>query len=169
MDYFLRCLLAMIDWLNACVAIERIFHAIKGIHFDKKKSKFFSRWIILSLIILILLSLIYDPIYRRLIDDLEDKRTWCIIQYSYSDLQIFTSIINLIPFSINILSSFIIIIVVARLRLSARTQYSYKQYLREQCFHHKHLLISPIVLVILSLPRLIISFLSGCIKSIHNP
>ncbi|CAF1020903.1 unnamed protein product [Rotaria sordida] len=38
MDYLLRILLSSIDWLHACVAIERTMNVFKGIHFNKKKS-----------------------------------------------------------------------------------------------------------------------------------
>ena len=46
---------------------------------------------------------------------------------------------------------------------------SYKQILRKQFDEQKHLILSPILLVILGVPRLIISFLSGCMESVRNP
>ncbi|CAF4880891.1 unnamed protein product, partial [Rotaria sp. Silwood2] len=45
-----------------------------------------------------------DPIYRGLIDDDQDQRTWCVTQYS-SSLQMLDWILNIfhffIPFTIN--------------------------------------------------------------------
>ena len=35
----------------------------------------------------------------------------------------------------------------------------------EQIKEHKHLLIAPVILVILAIPRLVISFLPGCMES----
>ncbi|UJR18115.1 hypothetical protein I4U23_005015 [Adineta vaga] len=58
-----------------------------------------------------------------------------------------------------------IIISTAKQRASAQKQRSYRQHLREQWRHHNHLIFSSIILVILAIPRLIISFLTGCMKS----
>jgi uncharacterized membrane protein YdjX (TVP38/TMEM64 family) len=64
-----------------------------------------------------------------------------------------------------LISTIIIIIKAARHRLSIKTSQTYKQHLIEQFKRHKHLLISSILLVILAIPRLIITFASGCMKS----
>jgi hypothetical protein len=53
-------------WLNACVAIERAVHVLKGVNFDKKKSKHCARQIILILPFCIMGTLVYELIYRRL-------------------------------------------------------------------------------------------------------
>jgi hypothetical protein len=73
-----------------------------------------------------------------------------------------------VPFSINCISALIIIINTARIRSTAQKKEPYKQMLRKQFQLHKHLLISPIILIILAVPRLIISFLSGCMKSTQD-
>jgi hypothetical protein len=48
-------------------------------------------------IVLIGSTYIYDPLYRRLIDDEEEQRTWCFSKYS-SSVQILDSIINICHF-----------------------------------------------------------------------
>jgi hypothetical protein len=58
---------------------------------------------------------------------------------------------------------------VARTHSITRKQKTYRQHLRQEFHQQKHLIISPIILVILAFPRLIISFLSGCMKSPRNP
>jgi hypothetical protein len=112
MDFILRSLPAIGDWLSACVAIERAFVVLNDVTFNKNKSKQMARWIVIGVIAFIIGSVIHDPIHRRLIDDEEEKRTWCIVRYS-SILQIFDSIIHifhfLLPFSINLISSIVII------------------------------------------------------------
>jgi hypothetical protein len=75
----------------------------------------------------------------------------------------------LAPFSINFISAFIIIVISARKKTTVRNNQSYYAHLTEQFQHHKHLLISSIILVILALPRLVISFFSGCMKSARDP
>jgi hypothetical protein len=147
-------------------------NVLKGIQFSKKKSKQFAKWVILFVFILTISTYIHDPIHRGLIDDKEEQRTWCIATYSSSVLK-FDWAINIlhfsVPFLINLSSSLIIIISTARIRLKIQKKQTYSKLLREQIREHKHLLISPFILFVLALPRLIISFASGCMKSARNP
>jgi hypothetical protein len=126
----------------------------------------------IGIILITFVSYIHDPFYRRLIDDDEEHRRWCIIQYS-SLSKMIDSIIRIIhfifPFVLNLICALIIIITVARAHSNVHKKKEYKKHLREQLNEHKHLIISPIILLLLALPRLIISFLSGCIKSLRNP
>jgi hypothetical protein len=125
------------DWLNA---IERMVNISRGVNFDKVNS-----------------------IYRRLIDDEEEKRRWCVTKYT-PYIQIYDWIVNIFhfsfSFSINCISEIIIIILATRTRSSVQKKQSYRTILQQQLSFHKHLLISPLILVSLAVPRLIISFLS---------
>ena len=163
----------MDQWLNACVAIERAITAIKGARFVKKKSKQAAKLVIIILLIIIIGTSIHDPISRRLIDEENNdddnmKRIWCIVSYR-SSLQVYNYIIHIFhffgPFMINLISAIILITKKSRQQSNLHTQRSYKEILREQFRQHKHLLTAPIVLVILALPRLIITFVSKCMKS----
>jgi len=170
MDFFLQVGLNIDRWLCACVAIERSILSIQGTKFNKQKSKKISKYIIFIVISLIMITHIPDSIHRRLIDDNDndEKRIWCIVSYS-SFLQIFNSIINLIhffiPFLINLISPIIIIKVQIQQRLTVQPDQNYRQLFYEQCRRHTHLLIASVVLIILSIPRLFISFISTCMKS----
>jgi hypothetical protein len=95
-DITLRILLSFSQWLNACVAFERMISVIKGSRFDRKKSRKFSKWIGVMVFIFTIITHIHDPIHRKLIDDfdIDEKRIWCFIKYSSS---------------INICNSFIIL------------------------------------------------------------
>jgi len=64
-----------------------------------------------------------------------------------------------------LISCIILIIKKSRQQSNVHKQRSYKEILREQFREHRHLLTVPIVLVILSLPRLIITFVSKCLTS----
>jgi hypothetical protein len=170
-DFFLRFLLATSDWLNACVGIERAVTVLKGVNFPKSKSKVIAKSMICIVFLLTICTHIHDPIHRHLIDDEEEGRTWCITKYS-SSLQIYDWAVNIVhfsvPFAINCISALVIIITAARVRFIAQGKGSYKKSLQEQFQHHKHILISPSILVVLSFPRLFISFLSGCMKSTRH-
>jgi hypothetical protein len=169
-DFLLRTCLSMDQWLNACVGIERAITTRQGISFDRKKSKKMANLMILVLLLLTTGTAIHDPIYRRMIDDVDgdQKRLWCTVTYP-PIIRIFDSIVNifhlLTPFFINLVSAIVIITTTARQRATIRTHQTYKQLLREQFQQHNHVFISSFVLVILACPRLIILFVSGCMKS----
>ena len=170
-DFVVRVGLSMDQWLNACVAIERAMTIIKGARFNKSHSRQKAKYAIPTLLIMVMLSAVYDPIYRRLIDDQsseEEKRIWCIISSS-SWLRTFDSVISmthfLVPFGINLISAVVIIWKSARQRTTIRRTLDFNQTLGEQCRQHKHLLITPFLIIILGLPRIIISVASGCMQS----
>jgi hypothetical protein len=171
-EFILRSLLAITDWLHACVAVERLFTILLGAGFNKGKSKQTAKKVVLAIVLFSIISVLHDPIYRRLIDDDEEKRSWCLVRFP-SSAETFNSFINIFhfvtPFSLKIISTIGIIIRFAKKRALVQKQNTYANHLKEQFHHHKHLIISSGLLVFLNLPRLIISFTSGCMKSARHP
>ncbi|CAF1557222.1 unnamed protein product [Adineta steineri] len=159
-------------WLNACVAIERAILVLKGINFNKQKSQRIARWIILILPFCIMGSIIHEPIYRELYEvntktSKADIDKWCVTRYSSFVQQYNTTILffHLVgPCIVNLCSALFIIFGSARQRATAQTRRTLKEHVYDQFSEHKHLLISPIILLILSLPRLIMSMLSECVN-----
>jgi hypothetical protein len=160
------------DWYNASIAVERAVIVTKGVSFNKGKSKRVAKWVILLLLLVNILTSIQDLFHRSLVDDVEEQRTWCIVSYSPGE-QLFNSAINifhfLTPFIANLVSALVIIMSIAGHRSNAKKQQAYKQHLNAQIHQYKHLIISSILLVVLTIPRLIIVFLSGCMKSVRDP
>ncbi|CAF1677393.1 unnamed protein product, partial [Adineta ricciae] len=179
------------NWLNACVAIERAFHVFKGINVNKKKSKRTARWIILILPFCIMGTLIHEPIFRKpfeypseihrnqsnqtytnTTDEVVTERpVQCITEYprfiqDYNTVILFAHLV--VPFIANLCSALFIIFGTARQRSKTQKSQKYKDHVRTQFSEHKQLIISPIVLLILSSPRLIIALLPGCIKITQN-
>ncbi|CAF1248785.1 unnamed protein product [Adineta steineri] len=170
-------------WLNACVAIERAINVYQGVNFNKEKSQRFARWIIFILPFCISATIIHEPLHRNIFEhQLEDQifgtkvivemHKWCVVNYSrviqdYNTAILFIHLIG--PFIANLFSALFIIFGTARQRSSAQTSQSYMEHIREQFREHKRLLISPSILLILSMPRLIISLLPGCVKVSDNP
>ncbi|CAF1455961.1 unnamed protein product [Adineta ricciae] len=173
LDFLVRTGLNMDQWLNACVSIERVFMAIKGVSFNKQKSKKAAKYIILVLIIVNIGTHLQEPIYRRLLDEdtNDEKRLWCIVTYS-SAIEKFNLGVDIFhfvsPFLINLMAAIVIIYTTARLKKSTQTHESYRTVLRKQFQQHKNLLIAPCILILLALPRLIISLVSGCMKSARD-
>jgi len=176
LDFVLKISLQIQDWLHAMVAIERLISIMKGVHFNIKLSQKMAKWIILVILIVVISTSIQEPIYRALIDDDEEGRTWCIVNYpdSHSNfLNWFTSITTLIhfvgPFIINIISAFGIIFFIAKRRSNLHQTKTLIGHIAQQFSQHKSLIISPIGLIILALPRIILAFQLECIQSAREP
>ena len=170
-DFILRVLLSSGNWLNSCVSVERAVNIWKEIYFSQIKSKQIARWVILVTFSFVICAHIHDPIYRRLIDDDEEQRTWCITQYSPFVKRFYWAINighSLLPFAINCISALTIIIIATRIRSTVQKKQTYKQVLSEQFHQHKHLLISSGILIVFAVPRLIISYLPGCMNSVRD-
>ncbi|CAF1272191.1 unnamed protein product, partial [Adineta steineri] len=182
----LKLFLYLDGWLNACVAVERAVLIFKGIKFDKKKSKSIARRTILILPFCIVGTLTHELAFRRLFEyepvpDITDtsrtnedtikRYVSCITRYSptvqdYNTAVLFFHLVG--PFIVNLFSALFIIFGGAQQRSVARTNQNFKEHIQEQFREHKQLIISPIVLLILSIPRLIISLLPSCAKTSEN-
>ena len=122
--------------------------------------------------IVIIGSYIHDASYRHLIEETngidDTSRIWCIVSYS-SGLKIYNYFIHAFhvfgSYLINLISVIILLKVKAQQQSILHPNKTYKQLLIEQFQELKHLIIGPIVLVILTLPRLTIIFLSKCMQS----
>ncbi|CAF1313354.1 unnamed protein product [Adineta ricciae] len=182
LDFLLNVSINMHQYLNACVAYDRSYTVMKGVSFDKRKSRRMVKYVIIFLLIGTMTTLGHDPIHRRLLfenydsdDENEEKRIWCTVTYS-SQLQKYNSAINIIhysvPFLINLTSVVIIIIQTTRQRFKAQNQQqklTYQKVLQQQYHQHRNLLVAPAILVLLALPRLTLSFLSNCMTASENP
>jgi len=174
-DFLLKVFVQTGDWLYTCAIVERAFSVLKGINFDKNRSKKVAPWIILFVLTFTTSTSIHEVLSRTIIDDEEEGRQWCIVQYSilsYKALTNYTALMNIVhfigPFTINLISAFLIIIVGARYRSNAQKNISYTKHLQSQFRQHKYLIISPISLVLLALPRLILASTLGCMKSARD-
>ena len=122
-DILLTILTSAVDWLHACVAIERGIMVMKGIKFDKAKSKRMAKNVILLILGIVSVTQVHSFFYRQLINDNEEQRIWCIVSYPPA-VQTFEQIKNLfhfsVPFCINIISAVVIIIITSRKRYKAQ-------------------------------------------------
>ena len=171
-EVLLKVFLYLDGWLNACVAIERAVNVFKGVSFDKKKSKSIARQIIFILPFCIISTLSHELIYRKLDiyqteSDTTTRYVSCIALYPAAVQDYNTAILlfHLVaPLVANLISALFIIFRGARQRSVTRTNQSFSEHVQAQFSEHKQLIISPIILLALSLPRLIILLLPGCSK-----
>jgi len=97
----------------------------------------------------------------------------CVIRYSrsvqtYNTITLFIHLVA--PFFVNLFSALFIIFGTARRRSTAKNnKKSFRELAVSQIREHKQLLISHFILLVLALPRLIISLVSGCVDPSENP
>ncbi|CAF1113636.1 unnamed protein product [Adineta ricciae] len=113
---------------------------------------------------------IHDPLHRHLIDKENDemKQIWCIVRYSLN-VQDYTILIDstqfFVPFGIDFVLTVILITRKTSQQSTVHANRMYENIFREQLYHHQNLPISPIILVLFSLLRIVIYYLSKCLKS----
>ena len=168
MDFAVRVLLNVGDWLRACVCVERALTIGQGIGFNPARSKQISKVVTGLVYLVVMISTLHEPLHRQLVDDPDEGRTWCVTGYSslWSVINaVAVSVHFVAPFIINIVSALLIIVMGARRRSAVQQHLTLRQHLRAQFQQHKKLLISPCILIVLTTPRLIIAFASGCMTS----
>lgn len=173
----LKLFLYVDNWFNACVAAERFVHILKGTTFDKTKSIRMARWVIIILPVCILVTLLHEPLHRELFEtkDANDRRHgftnerqfWCFNRYSslvhtYNTVILFVHLVG--PCIINLFSAAFIIVGSARQRSTVQSKRTFLEHLRQQLREHNQLLVSPVILILLALPRVIISLLPSCLN-----
>jgi hypothetical protein len=127
-------------------------------------------------------------IFRRMIIDTYDERAWCVLTLNpdrptllklYSTLNVF---LFLIPLVINLTTSGIIILKIFHLKqqiimknittpiFSKTRRFKIRlETIKEQIVKHKHILIAPVLLGSLALPRVVLAFVFVCTKLDRQP
>ncbi|CAF4148390.1 unnamed protein product [Rotaria magnacalcarata] len=157
-EYFLKRLPTMVDWLNTSVLLERVRSTQSGLHFDKVKSKKIATVVLPIVIVCVGLSLLRDPFNRESIFDPrlnEGRWSWCVIRFEKDNVELYnmitiTSLLHYtIPFIINIIAPVSVLVNVSHIKSTKSLQSSSERTIN--CVQT----ISPIVLIIFALPRLI--------------
>lgn len=114
----------------------------------------------------------YGNVTNASMADEMEKHVLCLVSYSHS-IQNYNTVVLffhlIMPFVANLFSALYIIFGTARQRSTAQTNQTYKAHLLKQFNEHRQLVISPIVILILSLPRLFFSLISACLDASKNP
>jgi hypothetical protein len=181
LEYSLRLIPSLFDWLTVCISIERTYTIIKDIHFTKVlalKTLKISRWIILSIFLLNILTTLHRPFYLILIDDdatsLNNRKPghpWCILDFESTSWNIYEKFINIIhlvlPLILNLLSIILFLLrkIKSELTTTIREAKSSKfVILKEQLLKYKPVLIGTMIIIILEIPRFVLTFALACIE-----
>jgi hypothetical protein len=112
--------------------------------------------------------LVEDNIMRNMTaESTSENPAWCMTRYSrfvqdYNTAILFFHLVA--PFVANLVSALFIVFGMARRRAVAQTAQTYREHVHEQLSEHKQLAISPVILLFLSSPRLVIALLPGCVN-----
>jgi hypothetical protein len=179
LEYLLRLIPSLFDWLTVCISIERAYTVIKDVQFTKVialKTLKFSRWITLIVFLLNILTTLHRPFYLVLVDELtlNDEpagHPWCILDLATTRWNIYEKIINIchliIPFILNLLSVTGFILHKTNFELTSATRKNKDTryvIMKEQLLKYKPLIISPLVILILEIPRFVFTFTLACIE-----
>ena len=155
------------DWLNACVALERTVTLLQGVTFNKERSKAIANTVIICLLIIVAATFVPQFIHLRIFYDNAEERSWCVVRYS-KWLAIYSSIFILFhyfaPLIINVCSIACIIFITARQRSVTKKDNRMWKHLRSKIIEHRHILLSSLIIILLTLPHLIISLILNCKK-----
>ncbi|CAF1375767.1 unnamed protein product [Didymodactylos carnosus] len=146
---------------------------IKGLDFDRKKSAKLAKYVIVGVVLFSILLSWHEILYHYLVDDPSQApgHYWCVAEYKEKWIEVYeqtTNIINMIaPFLINLVTTIILLITVVRRKVTSLTNDKNKdafQLLKEHLSLYKAFIISPFLIIVLELPRLVLLFSLACIQ-----
>ena len=167
-EILLKVFLYLDNWLNACIALERTISVWQGIRFDKKHSRKIANKVALALLVMIVALLIPQYVHLDVFHDETEERSWCVVRYfrwlsTYSSAFIF--IHYFVPLGVNIFSIICIVILTTRQLSQIQSNRSVWVHLRSRIRKNKHIIMSGLIIVVLTLPHLIGSVMIECRKS----
>ena len=178
-EYTLRIIPSLFDWLTVCISVERAYTVIKDIKFTKNlalKTLKLSRWIVLIVILLNILSTLHRPFYLILVDKLtitneEEGHPWCVLDFNLTSWNIYEKFINifhlLMPLLINLISLSLFLLrktnteIISTIKRPGKSPFVI---FKEQLLKYKPLIISTIIIIVLEIPRFIFTFSLSCIQ-----
>jgi hypothetical protein len=175
LEYSLKYFPHVSDWISATITIERAITVIKGIRFDKRRSVRMSKFVIITILLSVAISLIHIIfIYELVVNPFSLNSFSCIKVMNSRIAEIYEPTINIIqlifPTLIHIISILTFLINIARRKSSSLTynmdakKITFRQIVKEQLIAYKPFVIGPLFIVCLLLPRLIVSFAFACVR-----
>lgn len=162
------------DWLTACIAIDRSMTATQGTSYNKKRNQRLAKYINIFIFLIVTGTCIHKSVGRRLIDDpFSTEHTWCVLSNN-NLLMHYEPIINVVhligPFVVNLISTLFFLTNLARRKTNTTAKQqndksSYLSNLLKQIILYRPFVVSPIIIVIFCLPRVIFTFAFACIQT----
>ena len=170
-EYLLSVVPSIFDWLTACIATERMFIVTCGVNFDKKLSTKISKMIITIIILVNLGASLHEPFRRQIISDpRSSSHTWCVEKFSSAFLEMYQVVLNIVhligPFTANFLTTMVLTYKLSKQKsaslIGADSEKDWNAILK-QIRKHSSFIISPLLLLMATMPRLIFVFAFACV------
>ncbi|CAF1342030.1 unnamed protein product [Adineta ricciae] len=165
-DYSISALVPLFYSLTVCLAIERIVVAYKHLLFDKQQSRRAAKKLISILMIYHFGLALYKPIHRQL--RVESNRIECSYYFQTQSQINFERLINILhlilPILVNFFAPLILIVILIEHKRSLKPTTTFLSRFVDVIRTYKHNLISPLLLVTLTLPHLLITLHFHCIS-----
>ncbi|CAF1466123.1 unnamed protein product [Adineta ricciae] len=177
-EFFLKWFLAANEWLDVCVAVERALTILKGAAFNATRSKRIAKWIVIAVLILLGCLSSVELVFRRALLDQQDGRVWCVLTLDrdqHALMHILYAAYNILlivlPLIINLSSAAMIIrgTVQSKQRTKKEKDTHLQLIVKKEISKHKHIIIGPLVLGLLAIPRLVFTFIFVCTKLNRRP
>lgn len=179
LEYLLRLLPPLFDWFIVCISIERAYIVMTNVQFTQliRPARIRSTRCIIALIYLFnIVSTLHRPFHFALVGEPirhsdRVRHPWCILHFHSNRWNIYEKFINifhlLTPLLLNSISIVSFLFYKIRFQLtSSTTKTSKKQFcaiLRYQLLKYKSVVISTLLIVILEMPRCLVTFFYACI------
>ena len=178
LEYLLRLATSLFDWLTVCISMERAYTVIKDVHFTRivaAKTLKISRWIIVFVVLMNILTTLHRPFYLTLadepgFDDEPQGHPWCVLDFGKTSWSVYEKVINIghliIPFILNLLSIITFIWQRIHFELTSTTRKNKASrfaIIKEQLLKYKSILIGTMTVIVLEIPRFILTFTLACI------
>ena len=178
LEYLLRLVPSLFDWLTVCISIERAYTVIKDVRFTKvtaTKTLKISRWVMLIVLLLNILTTLHRPFHLKLVDEPSfghetEGHPWCVLDFGKTAWNTYEKVINLfhliIPFIINVSSMVFFISHKTKFEMTSvirKNKSSMYTIIKEQLLKYKPLLVGTTVITVTEIPRFILTFTLACI------
>ncbi|CAF1113002.1 unnamed protein product [Adineta steineri] len=164
-SYILSILTRSIYWLTSCISVERLILIKFPTSIFVKKPRL-AIGISIGTILILCAMHIHEIVFYTTIDDVNSEKVCAIdltkdFVFTYNRVSIF--IHHFCPFTIQIICITLLIIFAARSRAKVqKSQMNFYQILRKQFRNQRELYITPIIIILSSLPQIILSFSFAC-------
>ncbi|CAF1302906.1 unnamed protein product [Adineta ricciae] len=103
LEFFLSILPTINDWLSTCVTVERTIIAAHGVKFNRRKSVYYAKIVILIVVVINVVSALHKPFHHRLVIDSQHGNDVfaCVANHSQQQwMSLYEITINLFHFNI---------------------------------------------------------------------
>lgn len=179
LEYLLRLLPPLFDWFIVCISTERAYIVISNVQYSqlmRSNRVKFTHCIIVLIYLFNILSTLHRPFHLILVGEPiihsdRIRHPWCILQFHSDRWNIYEKFINifhlLAPLLLNLISiiSFLCYKIKFQLTFSATTTSSNNKFctiLQNQLSKYKSVVISTFLIILLEIPRCIVTFFCAC-------